>query len=292
MHTIKNPNLVIKVLALALAAAVSVVFAAPAVPGMGFVKDSMESVEESRDTVMEFSAATLSASLAISALPDDFATPLADSLSDMNIYFVGILVVLFLEKILLQSGIRLAFSILIPAACILGILSLCVKRGLLKSLAVRLGVLALAVAFVVPCSTSLTGVVAGELLSYVDETIEETGDGAGKLQEVMEDGGEDRTVFEKLSDLFQTAIHGVSDLMDYFQNTIRRCMNSIAILIVTNFLMPLLTFFFLKWILKETFHIAIPAAPLRRTRGDGGPSDPGAGSKPGLVAAGEGTYEG
>ncbi len=287
MLAVKNPNLVIRILVLVLIAAVSVVFAASIIPDMDFVKNSMESVEENRNTVMEFSAATLSSSLAISALPDDFATPLADSLADMNIYFVGILVVLFLEKILLRSGIKLAFAIMIPLACFLGILSIGIKRDLLKSLAIRLGVLALAVAFVVPCSTYVTGIVADELLSYVDETITETNDGADKLHEAMEDGSGDQTIFEKMSDLFQTAIHSVSDLMAYFQNTIRRCMNSIAILIVTDLLMPLLTFFFLKWILKETFHIAIPAAPLRRARKDGGPSDPNSDSKPELVAAGE-----
>ncbi len=286
MPAIKKPDLVIKILALVFAAALSFFIAARFIPDMGFVKASLERVEDSRDTVMEFSAATLSASLAVSALPDDFATPLADSLADMNVYFVGILVVLFLEKILLKSGIELAFAAMIPLACLLGILSAVTKRQLLRSLAVRLGALALAVAFVVPCSTYLTGVVADELLTYVDETIAETNDGAGKLHEVMEDdGGGDKTIFEKLSELFQTAVHGVSDLMAYFQNTIRRCMNSIAILIVTNLLMPLLTFFLLKWILKETFHIAIPAPPLRRSRRGGGPS--GGDPETEFAAAGE-----
>lgn len=65
-------------------------------------------------------------------------------------------------------------------------------------------------------------------------------------------------MFEKLSDLFQTAIRDISDLMLHFQNTIRKCMNSIAILILTNCLMPLLTFFVLKWILRELFQIAAP----------------------------------
>jgi len=288
MSAVKNPNVVIKALALVLLAAVSVVFAASMVPNMEFVRDSVESVEENRDTVMEFSAATLSASLAVSALPDDFATPLADSLADMNIYFVGILVVLFLEKILLRSGIKLAFTFLIPLACFLGILSLGVKGNLLKSLAVRLCVLALAASFVVPCSTHITGVVADELLTYVDETIVEMEDGAGKLHEAMEDGGGEEGVFGRLSELFRAAVHSVSDLTAWFQNTIRRCMNSIAILIVTNLLMPLLTFFFLKWILKETFHIALPGEAAREVRRDGGrPSGPEPDPKPESAAGGE-----
>lgn len=264
MLSAKHAALAIKILLLTLAAALSFFVAATKLPESNFVRDSLESVEDSSNTVMKFSAATLSTSLAISALPDDFATPLADSLADMNVYFVAILVVLFLEKILIRYGIKVAFAILIPLACFAGILFVVTKRSILKGVAIRLCVLGLAVAFVVPCNTHITGIVASDLTAYVDDTIEETEGGAGKLNEAMEGGSEDKTMFEKLSDLFQTAIRDISDLMLHFQNTIRRCMNSIAILILTNCLMPLLTFFVLKWLLRELFQIAIPLPPMSR----------------------------
>lgn len=264
MLSAKHAALAIKILLLTLAAALSFFVAATKLPESNFVRDSLESVEDSSNTVMKFSAATLSTSLAISALPDDFATPLADSLADMNVYFVAILVVLFLEKILIRYGIKVAFAILIPLACFAGILFVVTKRSILKGVAIRLCVLGLAVAFVVPCNTHITGIVASDLTAYVDDTIEETEGGAGKLNEAMEGGSEDKTMFEKLSDLFQTAIRDISDLMLHFQNTIRRCMNSIAILILTNCLMPLLTFFVLKWLLRELFQIAIPLPPMSK----------------------------
>lgn len=245
-------------------------------PDRGFIKDSLESVEESSNTVMKFSAATLSTSLAISALPDDFATPLADSLADMNIYFIAILVMLHFEQLLIRYGVKLAFAIAIPAACGIGILSILLKKDLLKGIAARVAVLGLAVALVVPCSTHITNYVAADLTAYVENTISDTEDGADKLNEAMEGGAEEQTIFEKLSDLFQTAINDMSNLMAHFQNTIRKCMNSIAILILTNCLMPLVNFFILKWILKETFHIAIPMPQMRRKRHSD--SDSGSGS--------------
>lgn len=272
--TEKQAVYLIKVLALILAAVLSFTAAASMLPKAGFIQDSLQSVEESSDTVMRFSAATLSTSLAISALPDDFATPLAESLADMNTYFILILVVLFLEKVLLQYGIKAAFMFLIPAACAVGLLFFKLKKGLLKGLAIRLCIMALTVAFVVPCSTFLTNIVAADLTQYVNETIEETEDGAGKLNEAMEDGGGEQTIFEKLSDLFHTAVNGISDLMTHFQNTIRRCMNSIAILILTDCLMPLLTVFLLKWILETLFQIAIPMPSVGRRRGADPEHDP------------------
>lgn len=288
----KNAALWVRILILVLAAVFSFFIAASMLPETGFVQGSLESLEESSDMVMKFSAVTLSTSLAISALPDDFATPLAESLSDMNIYFIAILVVLFFEKLLLQYGVALAFVILIPAACAIGVLFVATQRGLLKGLAIRLCILGLAVALVVPCSTHLTDYVAADLMDYVSETIEETENDAGKLSEAMEDSSGEKTIFERLSDLFHTAVNSVSDLMAYFQNTIRRCMNAIAILILTNCLMPLLTLFVLKWILREVFQIVLPMPSLKKRRpaaSDAGASD--AGSAPEFAFAGGNSHE-
>ena len=266
MLSMKYAKPVRNILILALIGVFSFFVVTSWLPNRSFIKDSIESVEESSNTVMKFSAATLSTSLAISALPDDFATPLADSLADMNIYFIEILVMLHFEQLLIRYGVKLAFAIAIPAACGIGILSILLKKELLKGIAARAAVLGLAVALVVPCSTHITNYVAADLTAYVENTIADTEDGADKLNEAMEGGAEEQTIFEKLSDLFQTAINDMSNLMSHFQNTIRKCMNSIAILILTNCLMPLVNFFILKWVLKETFHIALPRPQMSRTR--------------------------
>lgn len=134
MLSAKHAVLAIKVLSLSLIAALSFFAAASALPESAFVRDSLESIEDNSSTVMRFSAASLSASLAISALPDDFATPLADSLADMNFYFVAILVVLFLEKILIRYGIQAAFAILILTNCLMPLLTFFVLKWILREL--------------------------------------------------------------------------------------------------------------------------------------------------------------
>ena len=266
VNNTNNAKLTVRILALLLAAVISFFFVNTWVSESTIIQDTLESVKKSEQTVMALSAATLSASLAISAFPDDFATPLADSLADMNVYFIAVLVVLLLEKILVVYGVKLTFTLLIPCACIAGVITVISKKQLLRSFSVHLVTLGLAVAFVVPFSTHITQYVASDLTDYVEATIAETEDGAEKLNTAMEDSEEGKTVFEKLSDLFQTAIRDVSDLMSYFKNNIRRCMNSIAILILTNIVMPVITFGVLKWVLKETFNIVIPVHALRRRR--------------------------
>ena len=254
-----------------------------------FVTESIESIEESKDTVMRFSAATLSASLAITMLPDDVATPLADSLADMNIYFIAILMLLHFEKLLILYGSNLVFVVVIPAACAIFAVAILLKRDMMKRFAVRLAVLGLAAALVVPCSTHITNYVAADLTQYVDATIASTEDGADVVQDAMENGEDEQTIFDRLSEMFKTAINDASDLMTHFQNSVRMCMNSIAILLLTNCFMPIMNFFILKWVLKETFHIAIPTPHLKSRSSD---SDHDSGSDSGgsgneLVVAGE-----
>lgn len=268
MLSTKRANMISKILSLLLVAALSFFFVSSWITDTAFVKDSLESIEENNQTVMVLSAATLSASLALSAMPDDFGSSLANTLSQMNTFFVIILAILLLEKVLLLYGIKLAFGLLIPWACIAGAISVAIGRNALKSFALRLGVLGLAIALVVPCSTHVTNYVAEDLTAYVEATIAETEDGAGKLNAAMESDGEDKNMFEKLSELFQTAISGIADLLQHFQNIIRRCMNSIAILIFKNLIMPLLTFFVLKWVLNETFSISLPELPKKLTKRD------------------------
>ncbi len=229
------------------------------IPQMGWVQESLESVDKSNLTVMGFTGATTSASVAISALPEDFGTPLANVLAGMDKYFIFILAVLFIERVILTTGIGLAFKIIIPIAGFIYILACVTNKRRLINLVYKFAVLGLAIAMVVPASTHMTEAVGAEYLTYVDQTIEETNIGAGKINEVMEENDTtEETIFDKLSNAFKTAIQSVNDLVDYFRNVIKKCMNAIAILLVTTFIVPLLTALFFRWLLSELFSIVLP----------------------------------
>ena len=229
------------------------------IPESEFIQETLESLEESKTTVMEFSGATISASLAITALPDDFGSPLANTIADMNKYCIFIFAVLYVEKLIVVEGIKLSFAYIIPFACALYILSVLSGKDIFKIFASKLMILGLAVVFVIPLSTHFTEKVCEDYLVYVDETISEANDGAEKVNEVMASGDEGATVFEKLTDAFKTAVQGISDLMTYFENVLKKCVNSIAIMIVTTFVLPMIVLLFFRWLLKEVFSLSLPA---------------------------------
>ena len=229
------------------------------VPESEFVQETLESLEKSKTTVMEFSGATISVSLAITALPDDFGSPLAGTIADMNKYCIFIFAVLFVEKLIVVEGIKLSFAYIIPFACGLYILTVLSGKDIFKVFASKLMILGLAVVFVIPLSTHFTEKVCEDYLVYVDETISEANDGAEKVNEVMASGDEGANVFEKLTDVFKTAVQGISDLLTYFENVLKKCVNSIAIMIVTTFVLPMVVLLFFRWLLKELFSLSLPA---------------------------------
>ena len=68
------------------------------IPEMEFIQSTVEHLEKNQNTVMAFSGTTLGISLAISALPDDFASPLANTVSDLNTYMIILFAFVFRTK--------------------------------------------------------------------------------------------------------------------------------------------------------------------------------------------------
>lgn len=260
----KAKNVLIHILLPVLIAVISFSILAKVVPESELMQSTLKSIEDSKTTVSEFTGATLAASLAVSALPDDFATPIANNFAGMSKYFVIILIALFVERLILVIGVKMSLMYVIPGALILLAIANGIKKDLIKILATKILILGIALVAVIPCSVKFTNYVGGEYLAYVDQTIEETNGGANKINDEMADGNEGTTIFEKLSDAFKTAIKGVSNLLSYFNDMVKKCMNSIVILIVTNFVMPVVTLLAFRWILKEVFGIIIPTAPVKK----------------------------
>jgi len=246
---------VLKILIAVFVGVFSVFVLASIVPETPWIQETLESLETSKNTVMDFTGATMATSLAITALPDDFATPLAEQFADLNKYFILIQIVIFVERLIVIEGNKIAFLFVIPISCGLYVLSKIFHQQHIFTFAVKFAVFGLTLVLLVPCSTKFINVVCADYTGYVEETIQETNAGAAKLNEAQSDEEEDKSIFEKLSDAFKSSISGINDLLNYFNNEIKKCISSIAILLVVHFVMPLLTLLFFKWLLHQLFRI-------------------------------------
>ena len=235
------------------------------IPETKYVQKTVERLEESQNTIMKFSGSTMGTSVAISALPDDFGSPLAGTIADLNMYFIFMFAVIFVEKLLVIEGMKIAFAYIVPAACLLYMAFVLSSKNVFKNFANKLLILGMAIIIVIPFSTYFTETVCNDYLAYVEETIEEADAGAAKINEVMAESDEDATFFDRISAAFKTSIQSVSDLLAYFKNVVRKCVNSVAIMLVTTFVVPLLILMLFRWLLKELFalHIPFPAIPVK-----------------------------
>lgn len=235
-------------------------------PESQLMQNSIDSLEKSQKTVAAFSGTTLATSLAISALPDDFASPLANTVSDFNTYFIFMFAVIFIEKLLVIVGAPFALRYIIPVAGCLFIIYIFNSKECFKNFAKKIFILALCLVLAIPVSIHLTDFVCDGYMDYVDETIAETEAGASKINDIMSSSDEETTIFEKLSNAFKTAIQSVSDLLTYFKNVIKKCVNSIAIMIIKTFVLPILILMAFRWLLKEVFSLNMPiSVPKVRT---------------------------
>ncbi len=244
-----------------------------AVPAIPFISSSVTSLDESKQTVTDFTAAALGLSVAITFLPDDIGSSLADALTELDKYFVLILVAIFLEKLLVTSGIDLVFRWILPAACILwmvsGLLLLCkgsevthrfphLKRfssysAALQGFAKKLLILCVTMVLTVPCGTHLANTVGAQYQEYVQQTVEETGSATASITDNVTAGDDDATILERITGAVSSVIDGIKDLADYCKTALQKFMNSIAILLITTCVIPVLTFLFLLWVMKNLF---------------------------------------
>ena len=245
----------VKILAIVFLMVFSFTVLTHVIPESKFIQDTVKHLEDSQNTIMKFSGTTIATSLSLSALPNDFASPLASTVSDLNTYFIFIFAVLFVEKLLVIEGIKIALAAIIPAACILYIASLVFEKEGFRKFGKKLLIVGISVILVIPISTHFTEKVCADYLAYVDETIEEADAGANKINELMT---EDATFFDKLTDAFKTAITYVNDLLAYFKNVVKKFVNSVAVMIVTTFVLPMLVMLLFRWLLTELFALHLP----------------------------------
>ena len=255
----------VKILAIVFLMVFSFTVLTHVIPESKFVQDTVKHLEDSQNTIMKFSGTTIATSLSLSALPNDFASPLASTVSDLNTYFIFIFAVLFVEKLLVIEGIKIALAAIIPAACILYIASLVFEKEGFRKFGKKLLIVGISVILVIPISTHFTEKVCADYLAYVDETIEEADAGANKINELMT---EDATFFDKLTDAFKTAITDVNDLLAYFKNVVKKFVNSVAVMIVTTFVLPMLVMLLFRWLLTELFalHLPEPKVSIKLTK--------------------------
>lgn len=147
---------------------------------------TIAALDEKKKTVMELTAASTASSAAITLIPGDVATPLADKLADISGYFVIVICALYLEKYMLTILGLVAFRILIPIACIIMSAGILQKRPTEKEntikLAIKIAMFGLALFLIVPASVKVSDMISATYQDSIDNTLEQAKKSAEELE--------------------------------------------------------------------------------------------------------------
>ena len=209
---------------------------------------------------------------AITLIPGDTGTPIAEKLTDLSGYFLIVVSAIYLEKYLLTILGALTFRWLIPAAMIAIALYFGIRRDFFWKLGVKILIFGLAVYAVIPVSVHVSQLIYNTYQESIDTTLAETenlisqteGNAQSSTESDQNSGDEGffAGLVDKAKDTIEQAKDTASIATEQFKYMLNKFIDGLAVLIVTTCLIPILVMVFFVWIVKMILGTAItqPAA--------------------------------
>ena len=238
--TISRIKIVIIVMALAVAA-VSFFVVSKKVSSAEFHQAAIESLDEKKNTVMELAAASAGASAAITLIPGDVATPIAEELADLSSKFIIVICALYLEKYLLTITGFTAFTLLIPVACAVLIAAVLSEKKSLYELSAKIALFGLMILLV-------------RVWCLIRRSSFRKSAGA-EGQEAS--GNENANWWEKFT---QGVTDTISVKTEEFRDMLNSMMEAFAVMLVTSCVIPILVLVFFAWLVKTILSVNLGAA--------------------------------
>ena len=236
----------IAIVAFLLVAVLSITVISPKMSAVETHERSIDILDEKKMNAATISTLVTAASVALSLLPNDTASPLAEELSDFAGPLIAITCVLQLEKFLLTSFESLAFTILLPLSCLLGCVYVALRNNSgFKVWAFKLLCLAILTAAIIPVSVQLTK-------NIEDTHAYATQDSFEKVQ-MMFQTFEHTSVEEDagwLEKALKGVVEGVTDIATAAKELLSILIDAVSVLLVTSFVIPILTLLLFVWGVK------------------------------------------
>lgn len=222
---------------------------------------TIEVIDAKKSNVLALTTSSLALSAAITAIPDDAGTPVAEQLSQLAGNLGIVLAVLYLEKYLLTILSFLSFGVLIPIVCVLFAISLGIHGRLstsrvLRVLGMRVLIVAAITITVVPASVWVTQRVDETYqVSIAQEEAKAKAEAEEKAAKESKSKSkqkqENKSFLDQLVDgaaqLGSALSSGVQSLTDSVITQATNLIEGAIVMIVTSCLIPLLVLAAFLW---------------------------------------------
>lgn len=227
---------------------------------------TIEVIDAKKNNVLALTTSTIALSAAISALPDDTGTPVAEQLTQLSGNLGIVLAVLYLEKYLLTVLGFLSFGVLGPAAFVLLAASL-LAHGRLSTghtlfiLGVRILLVGIIAVTVVPASVWVTQRIDETYQISISQTEPE-----GSAEESEPAGNESQenknfwdSIASGAAQLVSNLKDGIKSVTDGVVEQVTNLIEGTIVMIVTSCLVPLLVLAVFLWMGHSLMGIDVSA---------------------------------
>ena len=229
---------------------------------------TIQTLDEKKQSVMNLMAASTGSSAAISLLPGDAGTPIAEKLVDLSSDFLFVLAAIYLEKYLLTIMGFASFRVLIPIGCALLIAAVNLwnhpsMRMTLTRLSAKLIVFAVAAFMVVPASVWVSGQIERTYEASIRETLETAEQTTDAIEQSAGEGkSEDSS--NPLSFLLNVPDE-LGKLTDSARTSLSNFIEALAVMIVTSCIIPILVLVFFLWLAKMLLGVDVHMPSMMRS---------------------------
>ena len=260
-NSIKKQKITVIILIsiLVIISVVSIMWAAPKYSDPGERIDSIEYLDSKRNTVLTLAGAATASSTALTLLKDDWATPVANELAELSIYFMIILAAIVLEKYLITLSGLIFFQYIVPIVCVLLICNIIWKNmEWTRVMAFKFLAFGLALFLLVPSCVQVCQVIENTYDTSIQAAIESA---QNATEFTKPENEEEKNIFEK-------ALSSVTDTLTAAAESVKNILNNfieaIAIMLITSCVIPILIIVIFVWIINSLtgLNITLPQ-PVR-----------------------------
>lgn len=227
---------------------------------------TIEVIDAKKNNVLALTTSTIALSAAISALPDDTGTPVAEQLTQLSGNLGIVLAVLYLEKYLLTVLGFLSFGVLGPAAFVLLAASL-LAHGRLSTghtlfiLGVRILLVGIIAVTVVPASVWVTQRIDETYQISISQT--EPEGSAEESEPAGDESQENKNFWDSIASgaaqLVSNLKDGIKSVTDGVVEQVTNLIEGAIVMIVTSCLIPLLVLAVFLWMGHSLMGIDVSA---------------------------------
>ena len=215
-------------------------------------KNTIQSIDEKKVTVLGVSAAIAGSATLLAAIPDDSTTPLAEEMMDLSSYLVIVVCILVLEKSLLTVFGAVSCYALIPLACALFIACLIKYKRTFMAWGVKISILALALLFLVPGAMKLSDYIYEVNQVTIEQEVEEI------VNDTNAEAEEDLPWYKKLWNGVSNAVESTVDkALDSGKKALNQFIDAVSVFIIAYCAVPIVIVLLFFWLAKYLFNLNV-----------------------------------